>query len=303
MSFKILKQYLHRAPHMFERKIENKSNRERKTLLLFTCDFEYSPEARSQKVRQDNRLNKGYKILIDILNKYEIKGTFFVEGKLCIDYPEFVENLHNDGHEIGSHGFDHICFTNFLPTFRCLSITSLHRRKVDVEKSRQAIYSIIKKKPVAFRAPYLAIDERSLRILQNEGFLLDSSLYNPAFGKSSYPYYPSEKDLTLEGEMGILEVPVTVSLIPHKKFIYWRYPLIFELEEKDIEKMVNLINSYFFRLGYPFVLFVTLIHPYELCSPLTVSKIITFLKTMNSIGAISLTATRLIEEFKKVGVQ
>ncbi|MEM2144983.1 MAG: polysaccharide deacetylase family protein [Candidatus Jordarchaeaceae archaeon] len=276
------------------------SNRRRETLLLFTCDFEYSPEARSRKLKRDDRLNRGYKLLVDILNKHEIKSTFFVEGKLCIDHPEFIEDLYKDGHEIGSHGFDHICFTNLWPTFGSFGITSLHKRKVDIEKSKQSIYSIIKKKPVVFRAPYLAIDESSLKILENEGFLLDSSLYNPAFGKLSYPYHPSKNDLVLEGEMKILEVPVTVSLTPYRKFIYWRYPSIFEVEEKDIPKAVYLIKSYYHRFGYPFALFVTLIHPYELCSSTMLSKVLTFLKTMNSIGATSLTATRLIEKFKTV---
>lgn len=298
-----MKEYFRGTPGQIY-KLKSKRQGEIETFLLFTCDFENSPDVRFRKFKKDKRLIIGYRHLTDILNKYDLRGTFFVEGKICANYPELVKELDEDGHEIGSHGLDHVSFTDFWPIHpRFLpKVFPLYERKINIRKSKQAIYDITKRRPISFRAPYLATDEKTLMILENEGFLLDSSLYNPAFGKVSYPYHPSQNDLTSEGHMKILEVPITVSIIPQRKFIYRRYPLIFELEEKQIEKTVYHINHFFSQKGYPFTLFVTMIHPYELCSPVMHSKVKNFLRVMNKIEATSLNSTQLIKEYERLNV-
>lgn len=303
MFLRILKEYLSGTQRqIYKRKSERR--RDLETFLLFTCDFENSPEVRFRNFQQDKRLIIGYRILTDILNKHELMGTFFVEGKICTNCQELVEELHRNGHEIGSHGYDHVSLTDFWPfSPRFLPKASpLHERRINIRKSKQAVYAITKRSPISFRAPYLATDEKTLMILEKEGFLLDSSLYNPAFGKISYPYHPSKDDLTSEGNMKILEVPVTVSITPQRKFAYRRYPLIFELEEKQIERTVYRLNNLFRQLGYPFALFVTMIHLNELCSPVMVSKVSTFLGIMNEIEATSLTSTQLIKEHERLNI-
>lgn len=271
------------------------------TLLFFTCDLEFSPDARSGNFQRDQKLAIGIRKLADLLDKNDVRAIFFAEGKVCINYADMVGKLHNIGHEIGSHGFSHKNFASFWPTNLRFSqnIFSSNRRIDDIRKSKQAIYAITKENPICFRAPHLAIDERTLQILETEGFLLDSSLYNPAFGKLSCPYYPSRNDLTIEGDMKILEVPITVSVIPNRKFFYWRYPSILTLEEKEIKKTVQLMQSLYFNMGYQFALFVTLIHPYELCSPAMVSRVSTFLTIMKKIEAKSVSAAQLIKSLSE----
>lgn len=300
MLLRILKEYLRGTPRQIHKR-KSERHKEIETLLLFACDFENSPEVRFRKLQEDKRLILGYRILTDILNKHELKGTFFVEGKICTGYQELVEELYKDGHEIGSHGFEHVSFANFWPVYHGFlpKVSPSYARRVNIRKSKQAIYAITKKRPISFRVPYLATNEKTLKILEDEGFLLDSSLYNPAYGKVSYPYYPSKNDLTSEGNMKILEVPLTVSITPQRKFIYRRYPLIFELGEKQIEKMVYLLNNLFLQLGYSFALFVTMIHPYKLCSQIVISKVSTFLGIMKKIQASSLTSTQLIREYER----
>jgi len=303
MLLKILKEYLFGTPgQIYKQKSERR--KDLKKFLLFTCDFENSPEIRFRNLQQDERLTIGYRILSDFLSKHELRGTFFVEGKICTNCQELVEELYKNGHEIGSHGFDHVGLTDFWPfSARFLPKASpLYERRVNIRESKHAIYAITKRKPISFRAPYLAIDEKTLMILEEEGFLLDSSLYNPAFGKISYPYHPSKNDITSEGNMKILEVPITVSITSERRLIYRRYPLILELGKTQIKRMVYGLNNLFSHLGYPFALFVIMIHPYELCSPIVVSKVSTFLEIMNKIEAISLTATQLIKEYERLNV-
>ena len=48
--------------------------------------------------------------LLDILNKYRCRATFFVIGKLAQDYPEIVRRASEAGHAIGNHSWDHPFF-------------------------------------------------------------------------------------------------------------------------------------------------------------------------------------------------
>jgi peptidoglycan/xylan/chitin deacetylase (PgdA/CDA1 family) len=302
MLLRIIKEYLRNRPGLISiqdsMRLQEKEPGGMDTLFAFTCDLEISPEARSRRNACDNRLVKGYGAMQDILTRYEVTGTFFAEGRICQEHPEMVEELCQAGHEIGSHGFGHIPMTYVWPTAFLPIFSDLKKRRADIRKSKDIINAIVKKTPVSFRSPHMAIDQASLRILEEEGFLLDSSLYNPAFGKLSFPYHPSENDLVNEGKMNMLEIPVTVSVFPQRKVVYYRYPTIFELEAGQIERAVSGICEVYSRLNYPFSLFATLIHPYELCSPMFISKVSNFLRSMKKIGARGLTFLELLKEWE-----
>lgn len=46
--------------------------------------------------------------VMDILKKYNIKSTFFLSGPWVKDHPEFPKRLAAEGHEIASHGQEHV---------------------------------------------------------------------------------------------------------------------------------------------------------------------------------------------------
>ncbi|MDF9759312.1 peptidoglycan/xylan/chitin deacetylase (PgdA/CDA1 family) [Peribacillus simplex] len=46
--------------------------------------------------------------LLDLLKKYEIKGSFFVVGSKVKNNPDIIKRMHEEGHTIGIHHFDHI---------------------------------------------------------------------------------------------------------------------------------------------------------------------------------------------------
>lgn len=52
--------------------------------------------------------NKSPLPVIDILKENNIKSTFFLSGPWVKQYPEIVERIKEDGHEIASHGYRHI---------------------------------------------------------------------------------------------------------------------------------------------------------------------------------------------------
>jgi peptidoglycan/xylan/chitin deacetylase (PgdA/CDA1 family) len=297
---RVITETLRRNPNSFSKRIHELETRnyttEIETMLFFTCDLEISPEARA-KNRRDHTFLSNVNVLLDILDKYDINGVFFVEGNVCQNYAELVEKLYKNAHEIGSHGFAHIPMTSLWFSPRFPKFSRYSTRVTDIKKSKNAIKDIIGKDPISFRAPYLAIDENMLKFLEKEGFLLDSSLYNPAFGKISFPYSPSENNIVSEGSLKILEVPITVSPFPQKKFLHHRFPHIFELEEKQMERTVVILTNLFYIMRYPFALFVVMIHPYELNSPSVRSKLLTFLRIMKQNDALSLKSDQLIKTY------
>ncbi|MBN1187682.1 MAG: polysaccharide deacetylase family protein [Bacteroidales bacterium] len=46
--------------------------------------------------------------VLDTLEKYSAKGTFFCLGENAEKYPELIERIRSMGHTIGSHGYSHM---------------------------------------------------------------------------------------------------------------------------------------------------------------------------------------------------
>lgn len=49
--------------------------------------------------------------LVELLNEYNVKSTFFVVGNNCKIYPEALSAIYDSGHEIAIHGNTHTSFT------------------------------------------------------------------------------------------------------------------------------------------------------------------------------------------------
>ncbi len=47
-------------------------------------------------------------ILLDLLSKYNMTATFFLLGSQASLYPYLVDAIRDHGHQIGSHGYDHL---------------------------------------------------------------------------------------------------------------------------------------------------------------------------------------------------
>ena len=45
--------------------------------------------------------------ILDILNKENVKATFFCTAKFATIAPELIIRIHKEGHEVASHGYDH----------------------------------------------------------------------------------------------------------------------------------------------------------------------------------------------------
>src|SRR5918999_631715 len=50
---------------------------------------------------------QGLKRILDLFDKYGIKGTFYIPGHTALHHPEEMREIAERGHDIGSHGLYH----------------------------------------------------------------------------------------------------------------------------------------------------------------------------------------------------
>lgn len=81
--------------------------------------------------------------ILDILNEYGIKATFFVIGKNCEENPDILKRIANEGHEIGNHTYSH-------PHLSKLSRNSLEE---EIIKTENIVEDITGVKTSLFRPP------------------------------------------------------------------------------------------------------------------------------------------------------
>jgi polysaccharide deacetylase family protein (PEP-CTERM system associated) len=100
----------------------------------------------------------------------KVRGTFFVLGWIAERLPGLVREIQARGHEVASHGYGHeLC-----------SKCSLDAVEKDIAKSKRVLEDVLGSPVYGYRAPSFSIDDDILKIIQDCGYLYDSS-YN-AFG-------------------------------------------------------------------------------------------------------------------------
>ncbi len=98
--------------------------------------------------------------ILEILNEYDIKATFFVIGQEAEKHPEVLKQIHEEGHEIGNHTWNH----KYLPK---ISEEEVDKEVLNTEK---IIKDIIGEIDYVFRPPYGAIKKRELKHINSLGY-------------------------------------------------------------------------------------------------------------------------------------
>ena len=103
--------------------------------------------------------NEDTQLLIDILNKYNVKATFFLVGDWVDRYPESVKQLYDAGMEIGNHSDTHAHYSK-------LSADNIVN---DVKNCNEKIKSITGASPTLFRCPYGEYDDHVISTINGMG--------------------------------------------------------------------------------------------------------------------------------------
>lgn len=180
--------------------------------FLFTCDTELSPprDGRSWRDRGYASL-KGLEPLLDLLDSFDLKGVFFVEGKIAEEMPERVEEIHAREHEVGCHGYAHESYGGTLKvsTSETPPILTPEERRERLRRATR-ILAEVSECPTSFRAPFLNVDGDTIRILEELDYDADSSINNTIYGIQG-PYHPSYDRVHRAGDVDIIEDPIAVA--------------------------------------------------------------------------------------------
>ena len=119
--------------------------------------------------RDDNKIaisfdaawgNEDTQDIINILEKYDVKATFFVVGDWVDKYPESVKALSDAGHEVMNHSDTH-------PHMTSLSHDEMLK---EAEACSEKISKITGVKPILFRPPYGDYDNNVISTLFGNGY-------------------------------------------------------------------------------------------------------------------------------------
>lgn len=97
--------------------------------------------------------------IIDILNRYNVKATFFVTGKWAEDYSSSLNKLYRNGFEIGIHSYNHTDYTT-------LSKSEILN---DMEKCDKALLKATGSSTDLVRAPSGSYDDNVVRTIEQSG--------------------------------------------------------------------------------------------------------------------------------------
>jgi cellulose synthase/poly-beta-1,6-N-acetylglucosamine synthase-like glycosyltransferase/spore germination protein YaaH/peptidoglycan/xylan/chitin deacetylase (PgdA/CDA1 family) len=89
--------------------------------------------------------------ILEALRQQNVPATFFVIGQNAANFPNLIQQIWKDGHELGNHTFTH-------PN---LSVVSNEREVIELNGTKRAIESILGRSTIWFRPPYQADAEPS----------------------------------------------------------------------------------------------------------------------------------------------
>jgi polysaccharide deacetylase family protein (PEP-CTERM system associated) len=199
--------------------------------------------------RFEDRIALSGRRLLAVLAEANTRATFFVLGHVAGRHPGLVREIHEAGHEIGTHGDSHEFVYRMAPgAFR-----------TELEGAVETLQGLTGVAVLGHRAPFFSITKKSLWALDTLaelGLRYDSSIFpvhNDRYGIPGAPRWPYEVCNT----SGFFEFPISTwrvlgTNLPIAGGAYFRiYPYAFT------RMGLRSIN----REGHPAVFYL---HPWEL---------------------------------------
>jgi polysaccharide deacetylase family protein (PEP-CTERM system associated) len=146
------------------------------------------------------RMSRATGWLLEQLAAREIPATFFIVGQIGVDDPALVRSIHQAGHEVASHGWDH----------RRIHVLTPESFREDVRTSRDALEQACGAAVVGYRAPTFSLVRQTawaLDVLAELGLLYDSSIYPVRHDRYGIPEAPRGPFLAQGSRNEILELP------------------------------------------------------------------------------------------------
>ena len=156
------------------------------------------------------RVERNVDRILALFEAQGVKATFFVLGWMAERYPQMVRRLTEEGHEVASHGYEHVRVVNQTPeVFRA-----------DIRRARALLEDTTGTPVRGYRAASYSIGRDNLWALDElleAGHQYSSSIYpirHDLYGMPEAPRFAFRHN----GDNGLLEIPVTTVEIGQRKF-------------------------------------------------------------------------------------
>lgn len=187
--------------------------------------------------------------LLSILEETGVRATMFVLGRLAEAFPEVVREIDGAGHEVASHGYEHVeIFKQAREEFT-----------EDIRRSKDVLEQILGHSIRGYRAPDFSIVPSTLwalEVLAEAGFEYDSSIFpihHPRYGIPNWPVIPVR--VPLSGQKSIVEFPIATL-----RFLGKNWPV----GGGGYHRLLpGFVSRRFARSIIEFAPFVFYCHPYE----------------------------------------
>jgi peptidoglycan/xylan/chitin deacetylase (PgdA/CDA1 family) len=144
--------------------------------------------------------------VLELLRSHGIAATFFVPGHTIESFPRESEAILEAGHEVAHHSYAHVDPSNQDPD----------EERADMERAWRVLEGI-GVTPLGYRSPSADLSESTLALIEELGFLYDSSLMSDDYR----PFHPRIGDRVARG----------VPLERGRESRLWELPLSFELDD------------------------------------------------------------------------
>lgn len=178
----------------------------------YNCDF-ITPNLNWDKY--EVRIYEGVERILSILEKRNLRATFFCLGWTAEKHPNVIRRIHAQGHHVGCHSYQHeLSFRFDRKGFR-----------QDTEKSKKLIEDLLGCSINAYRAPGFSITARNswaFEILSELGFDFDCSIFPSSHDYGGFPELGDAEPVILRLSNGasLKEFPISMKNILGYKVIY-----------------------------------------------------------------------------------
>lgn len=158
--------------------------------------------------------HEGLARCLAMLERQQIRSTFFVPGKIAEEYPAQVRAIAQAGHELAYHGYDHDARPGIPEA----------EEEDNMARSEKLLEAAAGEKVVGYRGPLDMMQECSLSLLQKRGYLYGSTLKDCDWAYVHEECAPETPVVELPTEPGIDDFSYFYFSYADEKTITCSYP-------------------------------------------------------------------------------
>jgi len=184
----------------------------------------FQVSAFSSIIKKDNwrnfhsRVDKNLNNILDLFQENNIKSTFFTLGVVAERHIPLIRRIADEGHELASHGYDHVRVDNFdVAEFR-----------LDINKTKKILENAAGVPVRGYRAPTFSISKKNFwafDVLAEEGYDYSSSIYpihHDSYGVPDAPRFPFKPSSSFFWEIPMTTIKLFEYNIPCSGGGYFR---------------------------------------------------------------------------------